>query len=39
MRNKHVLVAVLLTWLLISFVPALSVRNLIGMGKGKAAGS
>lgn len=38
MRNKHVLMAVLITYLVMSFVPALSIRNVIGMGKGKAAG-
>ena len=35
MRNKHVLVAVLLTYLLISFVPSLSLANILGKGKKK----
>ena len=35
MRNKHVLVAVLLTYLLISFVPSLSLMSLLGKGKKK----
>ena len=35
MRNKHVLAAVLLTSLLISFVPSLSLMNLLGKGKKK----
>lgn len=33
MRNKHVLVAVLLTYLVISFVPSLALPNLLGKGK------
>jgi hypothetical protein len=35
MRNKHVLVAVLLTYLLISFIPSLSLTSLMGKRKGK----
>ena len=35
MRNKHVLAAVLLTYLLISFVPSLSLTSLLGKGKKK----
>ncbi len=35
MRNKHVLAAVLLTYLLISFVPSLSLMSLLGKGKKK----
>lgn len=35
MKNKHILFAVLATYLLISFVPQLSLMNLIGKGKGK----
>ena len=35
MRNKHVLAAVLLTYLLISFVPSLSLANFLGRKKGK----
>ena len=37
MRNKHVLAAVLLTYLLISFVPSLSLANFLGKGKKKGA--
>ena len=33
MRNKHVLAAVLLTYLLISFVPSLSLANVLGKRK------
>jgi hypothetical protein len=39
MRNKHVLMAVLATYLLISFVPSLAITNLIGKGKSKGSGS
>ena len=35
MRNKHVLAAVMLTYLLISFVPSLSLANFLGKGKKK----
>lgn len=35
MKHKHILVAVLLTYLLVSFVPQLSLMSLIGKGKGK----
>ncbi len=35
MKHKTVLIAVLATYLLISFVPQLSLMNLIGKGKGK----
>jgi len=34
-KNKHVIIAVLLTYLLVSFVPQISLMNLIGKGKGK----
>lgn len=34
MKHKHVLFAVLATYLLISFVPQLSLMSLIGKGKG-----
>ncbi len=37
MRNKHVLMAVLLTYLVMSFVPGLGLMNLIGKGKSKGA--
>ena len=33
MRNKHVLAAVLITYLLISFVPSLSLTSLLGKRK------
>lgn len=33
MKNKHVFVAVLVTYLVISFVPSLGLMNLIGKGK------
>jgi hypothetical protein len=33
MRNKHVIIAVLATWLLISFVPSLSLTSLMGKRK------
>lgn len=33
MRNKHVIVAVIATWLLVSFVPSLSAARLMGKGK------
>lgn len=35
MRNKPVLVAVLITYLLISFVPQLSLMSLLGKAKRK----
>ena len=35
MRNKHVLVAVILTYLLVSFVPSIALTNLLGKRKGK----
>lgn len=34
MRNKHVLVAVLVTYLVVSFVPAISLGNVIKKAKG-----
>lgn len=37
MRNKHVIFAVLITYLVISFVPSLSLMNLLGKGKRKGA--
>jgi uncharacterized membrane protein len=33
MINKTVIVTAVLVWLLLSFVPALSLANLAGMGK------
>jgi hypothetical protein len=33
MRSKHVFIAVLLTYLVISFVPSLGLMNFIGKGK------
>ena len=33
MRNKHVIVAVVLTYLVLSFVPSLLLTNFIGKGK------
>lgn len=33
MRNKHVLFAVALTYLVVSFVPSLALPNLLGKGK------
>lgn len=33
MKNKHVLVAVLLTWVIVSFVPAIQLTSLLGKGK------
>jgi hypothetical protein len=32
-RNKHVIFAVIATWLVISFVPSLSLTSLMGRGK------
>jgi hypothetical protein len=37
-RNKHVIFAVVATYLLISFVPSLSLTSLMGRGK-KSGGS
>lgn len=34
MRNKHVLIAVVITYLAVSFVPALSLGNVIRKAKG-----
>ena len=33
MRNKHVLFAVLLTYLVVSFVPSIALPNIMGTGK------
>ena len=33
MRNKHVLFAVLLTYLVVSFVPSIALPNIMGQGK------
>jgi len=33
MRNKHVIVAVLLTYLLVSFMPSIALPNILGKGK------
>lgn len=37
MKHKHVFIAVLITYLVISFVPQIGLMNLIGKGKGKKA--
>ena len=34
MRNKHVIVAVILTYLLVSFVPSIALPNVLGKKKG-----
>lgn len=34
MRNKHVLVAVLVTYLILSFVPSLGLMTFLGKAKG-----
>ena len=34
MRNKHVLLAVVLTYLLVSFVPSIALPNILGKKKG-----
>jgi hypothetical protein len=39
MKHKAVIVAVLLTYLVISFVPQLGLMSLIGKGKGKSKGA
>ena len=33
MRNKHVLFAVLLTYLAVSFMPSIALPNILGKGK------
>lgn len=33
MRNKHVVVAVVVTYLVLSFVPSLGLMSLLGKGK------
>lgn len=33
MKNKHVIVAVLVTYLVMSFVPSLGLMNILGRGK------
>lgn len=33
MRNKHVIIAVIATWLLVSFVPSISAARILGKGK------
>lgn len=33
MRNKHVIFAVLITYLLVSFVPSIALPNILGKGK------
>ena len=38
MRNKHILAAVLVTWLILSFVPQLGLMSLLGRAKGKGKG-
>jgi hypothetical protein len=35
MKNKHVLVAVLLTYVIVSLVPAIQLGSLLGKGKKK----
>ena len=37
MKNKHVLFAVLVTYLVMSFVPSLGLMNIVGKGKSKGA--
>jgi hypothetical protein len=34
MRNKHVIFAVILTYLVVSFVPSLALPNIMGKKKG-----
>jgi hypothetical protein len=34
-KHKNVIIAIVVTWLLISFVPQLSLMSLLGKGKGK----
>jgi len=36
MPSKHILVVILLTWLVLSFVPSLLLTNFIGKKKGGA---
>lgn len=36
MKNKHVILAMLAVYLLMSFVPQIGLMNLIGKGKGKS---
>lgn len=38
MRHKHVIAAILVTWLVVSFVPQLSLMSLLGKAKGKGKG-
>jgi hypothetical protein len=38
MKNKHVFWAVLLTYLVMSFVPSLGLMSLLGKGKGGGKG-
>ena len=33
MKNKHVIAAILLTWIVVSFVPAIQLSTLLGKGK------
>lgn len=35
MKNKHVIVAIVLTWIIVSFVPAIQLTTILGKGKGK----
>jgi uncharacterized membrane protein len=37
--NRTVVVTALVVWLLISFVPALSATNLLGMARGRRGGA
>lgn len=37
-HNKHIIITALLVWLLVSFVPQISLMTLIGKGKGKSGG-
>jgi hypothetical protein len=32
-KNKHVIVAILLTWVVVSMVPAIQLSTLLGKGK------
>jgi uncharacterized membrane protein len=32
-KNKHVIAAILLTWIVVSFVPAIQLTSILGKGK------
>jgi len=38
-KHKKVIFAVILTWLVVSFVPSLSLANFLGKGTGKSKGA